>query len=158
MDSLTVSLQERIDRLERELTTAKTMRKNSEQRTRNYKTLLHDLDAKTSAYAMALEKENAMLRGDPNPVHLGAQAAVEALWQCRDLKAEVALLEGIKTDYEHQMGNLGEEVAKLRVALEESVKLQSHYARLLNMHDGGERVSFVDANQWLARLETIGWT
>lgn len=34
-------------------------------------------------------------------------------------------------------------------ALEESVKLQSHYAELLNMHDGGERRGFRSAKAWI---------
>lgn len=41
--------------------------------------------------------------------------------------------------------------AELRHALEESVKLQSHYATLLNMHDSGQRMTFT-ADTWLERL------
>lgn len=41
----------------------------------------------------------------------------------------------------------------LRIALEESLKLQSHYAELLNMHDGGQRVSFHSVEAWLERLK-----
>lgn len=37
-------------------------------------------------------------------------------------------------------------------ALEESVKLQSHYAHLLNMHDGGLRNTFENSEEWIARL------
>jgi hypothetical protein len=37
-------------------------------------------------------------------------------------------------------------------ALEESLKLQSHYAYLLNAHDGGERIGFATADKWIARL------
>jgi hypothetical protein len=40
-------------------------------------------------------------------------------------------------------------------ALEASVKLQSHYAELLNMHDGGTRLTFRDAYRWMARLREI---
>lgn len=43
----------------------------------------------------------------------------------------------------------------LRAALEESVKLQSHYAELLNMHDGGQRMCFDDADAWLERLREV---
>ncbi len=43
----------------------------------------------------------------------------------------------------------------LKEALEESVKLQSHYAKLLNMYDAGERIEFKDADEWLERLEDI---
>jgi len=38
-------------------------------------------------------------------------------------------------------------------ALERSVKLQSHYAKLLNMYDGGERLQFATAQEWIARLQ-----
>ncbi len=43
----------------------------------------------------------------------------------------------------------------LMEALEESVKLQSHYAKLLNMRDGGARMDFADARAWLARLKNL---
>lgn len=45
---------------------------------------------------------------------------------------------------------------ELRVALEESVKLQSHYADLLNMYDGGKRMEFKGVDEWMARLMEIG--
>jgi hypothetical protein len=48
------------------------------------------------------------------------------------------------------------EVDELRTALEESVKLQSHYAELLNMHDGGRRIGFANADAWIARLRVTG--
>jgi hypothetical protein len=41
---------------------------------------------------------------------------------------------------------------KVLHALEESLKLQSHYAYLLNAHDGGERIGFATADKWIARL------
>jgi hypothetical protein len=44
---------------------------------------------------------------------------------------------------------------ELRAALEESVKLQSHYAVLLNGYDGGERMQFANADAWLARLRDL---
>lgn len=46
--------------------------------------------------------------------------------------------------------------ATLRTALEESIKLQSHYARLLNMYDGGDRLSFPNAEAWIRRLVECG--
>jgi len=46
-------------------------------------------------------------------------------------------------------------VIEIREALDESVKLQSHYARLLNMHDGGKRLEFKDSNEWMARLRKL---
>jgi len=41
-------------------------------------------------------------------------------------------------------------------ALEESVKLQSHYAVLLNHWDGGERIQFGSATEWVGRLVYTG--
>src|SRR5689334_17008480 len=43
----------------------------------------------------------------------------------------------------------------LGAALEESVKLQSHYADLLNAYDGGRRLYFPNAAAWLERLATL---
>jgi hypothetical protein len=40
-------------------------------------------------------------------------------------------------------------------ALEESVKLQAHYAELLNMHDGGQRIIFKDVKEWLLKLRKL---
>ena len=43
----------------------------------------------------------------------------------------------------------------LKDALEESVTLQSHYAELLNAYDGGERMQFKNADEWLKRLKKV---
>lgn len=43
-------------------------------------------------------------------------------------------------------------VVVLEVALAESLKLQSHYAVLLNHHDGGTRLIFPTVDAWLDRL------
>lgn len=40
-------------------------------------------------------------------------------------------------------------------ALTESVKLQSHYAKLLNMYDGGKRMQFENVEAWLKRMEEV---
>lgn len=40
-------------------------------------------------------------------------------------------------------------------SLDESLKLQSHYAKLLNMHDGGERMTFASSREWFARLGEV---
>lgn len=42
-------------------------------------------------------------------------------------------------------------------ALEKSVKLQSHYAGLLNQYDGGERMVFESADDWVKRLFETEW-
>jgi len=44
----------------------------------------------------------------------------------------------------------------LYVALRESVKLQSHYAGLLNGYDGGKRRPFSTPEAWIARLRETG--
>ena len=47
------------------------------------------------------------------------------------------------------------ELFQLRAALDESVKLQSHYAGLLNIYDGGQRMQFADREAWMARLAKL---
>lgn len=48
------------------------------------------------------------------------------------------------------------EISDLWAALEESVKVQRHYAFLLNAYDGGQRRPFKDAQAWVDRLIDIG--
>lgn len=43
-------------------------------------------------------------------------------------------------------------VMELRIALRESVKLQAHYASLLNQWDGGQRMIFDNSEAWISRL------
>jgi hypothetical protein len=40
-------------------------------------------------------------------------------------------------------------------ALEEAIKLQAHYAELINMHDGGQRIAFKTAKEFLDRLRKL---
>jgi len=47
------------------------------------------------------------------------------------------------------------EVARLREALDESVRIQSHYAILLNEYDGGKRLIFKSSTEWIERLEAL---
>ena len=49
-----------------------------------------------------------------------------------------------------------EYVTDLEIALKESVRLQSHMAKLLNQYDGGERMSFASPDAWIERLREIG--
>lgn len=44
----------------------------------------------------------------------------------------------------------------LTKALQQSLELQSHYAWLLNFHDGGGRIGFKTVEAWLDRLRMIG--
>ncbi len=54
--------------------------------------------------------------------------------------------------------NLNDELLEALRALEESVSLQGHYARLLNEYDGGERRQFGNAREWIERLRTLRTT
>ena len=45
---------------------------------------------------------------------------------------------------------------ELMIGLIESVELQNHYAKLLNMHDGGERKGFSSVATWIERLVEVG--
>lgn len=47
-------------------------------------------------------------------------------------------------------------ILQLRNALNESLKLQSHYARLLNKYDNGERMSYYNIEEWIKRLKELG--
>ncbi len=49
---------------------------------------------------------------------------------------------------------MSEEI-QLEYALKESLKLQSHYAYLLNIFDGGKRIQFNTVQEWLDRLNKI---
>lgn len=51
--------------------------------------------------------------------------------------------------------NLIIEAERYKAALAESLKLQSHYAGLLNQYDGGKRIQFSGVEQWLERLKTV---
>ena len=48
-----------------------------------------------------------------------------------------------------------QEIVELRHALAESLKLQSHYASLLNAYDGGKRMEFATPEDWIKRLVTV---
>lgn len=82
--------------------------------------------------------------------------------EIKRLQAQLELAEGTLRSYNegrvvttHLTETLQREVEKLRAALEESVKLQSHYATNLNAWDGGLRLRFVDADDWLSRLGAL---
>ena len=45
---------------------------------------------------------------------------------------------------------------ELLIALKESLKLQAHYAKLLNEYDNGERVVFENVGNWINRLRDLG--
>lgn len=62
--------------------------------------------------------------------------------------------DGLADDCKHS-DRLEEIFGELSEALRLSVELQSHYAKLLNMHDGGTRRTFDTADEWIARLDEI---
>lgn len=47
-------------------------------------------------------------------------------------------------------------ITTLDAALLSSLKLQSHYARLLNQYDGGKRKGFNTVDEWIERLRECG--
>lgn len=63
---------------------------------------------------------------------------------------------------EDEHGECGQEIKRLnaeltetRQALDESVRLQSHYASLLNQYDGGLRITFANSQEWIDRLRHV---
>jgi len=69
-------------------------------------------------------------------------------------KYDLEALEALLTAAGERQG-LRERCAELEQALAESLKLQSHYAALLNQYDGGERIIFGGANEFLERLAAL---
>jgi hypothetical protein len=57
--------------------------------------------------------------------------------------------------YEEQLQLLTESFKIVSEALDESIKLQSHYATLLNSYDGGKRLTFANSTAWIKRLKKI---
>jgi hypothetical protein len=55
-------------------------------------------------------------------------------------------------EWDARLVRLHDEIYQLQVALDESVKLQSHYAGILNDYDGGKRVQFANREEWIDRL------
>lgn len=63
--------------------------------------------------------------------------------------AEIATLK-------EQVRELEAEKKRIRKSLEECLKLQNHYASLLNLYDGGSRLTFRSAQEWINRLQELG--
>ena len=62
------------------------------------------------------------------------------------------------SQYDAQYRSMAAEILALReakAALDECIKLQAHYAQLLNMHDGGGRHSFKDSDEFIARMREL---
>jgi len=47
-------------------------------------------------------------------------------------------------------------IKEIEIALKESLKLQSHYATILNQYDGGKRIVFNSPEEWIERLRKVG--
>lgn len=73
-----------------------------------------------------------------------------------ELDAELALIEELPYRVHiHLLAQRArDEIVALREALDESVRLQSHYAALLNDYDGGKRMRF-NSDTWLSRLRAL---
>lgn len=85
------------------------------------------------------------------------KARLAAVAECEDKPSAVAVMNlvELRAHYRTDLAALVEEVEAMREALEKSVKLQSHYATMINMHDGGERITFDSAQAWLDRLAAL---
>jgi hypothetical protein len=70
-------------------------------------------------------------------------------------RALVNLSKALLDDANAECEELRVRVAQLEAALKESVELQGHYAELLNMHDGGQRLAFANGEAWLDRLAAL---
>lgn len=61
-----------------------------------------------------------------------------------------------RVTWKEAYGNAATNNHEMAIALAESVKLQSHYAKLLNMYDGGTRSTFSCFGEWIQRLVETG--
>lgn len=86
--------------------------------------------------------------GEPND-DVGCTVIADCEGNVRDLSHETMIANAA---FIVRAVNAHEELVK---ALEESLKLQSHYAGLLNSYDSGERLTFSTVEQWLNRLNAI---
>jgi len=84
------------------------------------------------------------------------QAIFNMLAVMEHFNSVVDLDKVMNTEIRLKFSELQEVALKLQEqanGLEESVKLQNHYALLLNERDGGERIIFSNAEAWLIRLK-----
>ena len=99
------------------------------------------------------------MRGQPAPTPAAPDVEDWVTQQFKDpeitkyLSAAAEACAGLSTFELEAIGEGG--VKRLQDALTQSVVLQSHYAKLLNEHDGGKRAVFTDPKSWLERLEKI---
>lgn len=109
----------------------------------------HSIDERTKLVASALANARGARNGVPAVANV--LELLQASPRLRKLYDEVI-------EDAHSAIRIADETsgaAELRQALEESVKLQSHYAELQNTYDGGTRRSFASAEDWLDRLAEL---
>lgn len=86
----------------------------------------------------------------------GKHWSIDAAWEILDTLKPGLIPQDARCFLAGQIaGRLAQERQKLMAVLEASVQFQSHYAQLLNMYDGGERMAFASAEDWLARLDAL---
>lgn len=66
------------------------------------------------------------------------------------------ILKMLKLDGTMEDFDVTQAVRDMHTALTESVRLQSHYAELLNAHDSGQRLTFATPEHWIQRLKDKG--
>lgn len=73
-----------------------------------------------------------------------------------NLKAEYSAFSSEENSHENRIDSalvIAGYFPQIVKALEESLKLQSHYASLLNMYDGGKRIEFKSVDEFMNRLK-----
>jgi hypothetical protein len=118
-----------------------------------------DCDREVVRLELATSEAMTALAADLDRVHQEyaevSEVAVDNRDQVIALTAELEEARGQRDLAEQRQLDRGAQLSELSAALEESVKLQAHYAKLLNMHDGGERMIFPTVESWLARLRRL---
>lgn len=72
-----------------------------------------------------------------------------------EVARKVRMLTRFDVDHEFICVLARDRIIQLSEAVKESVKLQSHYARLLNTYDGGQRLQFDTVESWMERLALV---
>ncbi len=115
-------------------------------------------EAEKRAHNEMLRQGAAELSGRRH-ANMGDQVAAMSQ-ELREVKAERDSLQvrfdsmdNVCTEQRKRAERAEADVDRMTHGLDELVKLQAHYAKLLNEFDGGERIAFTSADEWLKRLE-----
>lgn len=77
-------------------------------------------------------------------------------WTDQELDALLARFDQTEPALQRRIvAKFAQDRVMLEKALGELVKLQAHYAKLLNQYDGGQRHAFDSAQEWLDRLAEL---